>query len=117
MRNTNLHRVVIRVRSGGDDDFVASATHYPNKARAEAARQALLVSPSIRACVPPVGVLVMHWTTFKRLVDEGTGVEMKTLADNVRRFGWNVANASKLYKNIADLEHLLVHERKLSRTL
>lgn len=107
----NLHRVVLRI----GDDFVASAKHYPNKPAAERARKGILESPSIRCCDPPVGVLVMHWSTFKRLVSEGDGVEIHTLQDNVRRFGWNVANASKLYQNIADLEHLLVHECKLSK--
>jgi len=117
MRNGNLHRVVVRVRSGKTDDFVASATHYPSKPSAERARQALLVSPSIKCCTPPVGVLVMHWTTFKRLVDEGSGVEIKTLTDNVRRFGWNVANASKMYKNVADIAHLLEGDRQRSHLL
>jgi len=89
------------------DDIVSDGTHYPTKKQAEAAREALLDTPTMkcqdRSYIRPV---VMHHVTLTRLLKEGVAVKMATLKANELKYGWNVASASQLYTNVMNLKHL-----------
>ena len=104
-------RICLRV----GEDFVASDRHFLTHAAAEKVRQEILQSPTFRAQeYGSVGIRIMHWHTFRKLCDNGTGVTMARLRQNERRFGKEFAGKSKLYLAAEALNSLVTALNNLS---
>ena len=106
MRHTNeqaKHHVLV-LRIGGD--YVSDNIHYTRDIAQEKQAE-FLQSPAYRAQpMGTVGICVMHYSTFRKLVREGSGVTTKILDTNVRRFGREATELSPLAVRVEELNNL-----------
>lgn len=107
-------RVCLRIGT----DVIASNVHYESKEQAQKVQQQLLSSKTIQNGVlhteckdkvtatdphqHKIGVLVMHWKTFRKCCNEGTGVTIARLQQNERVFGKAFAKMSPSYAALCE---------------
>ena len=94
------------------NDYVASNVHYKDKDSAIKDQKALLNTEVFRGLGRGYGVRVMHWTLFRQLIQDGSGVTTKQLQDNEKRFGREVALRSPLFRKLKVIELALAKEFK-----
>ena len=110
--NTRDFHVALRFRKRGDrtgeeDEFIGyDRTFTEGDARKE--QQRILLSPSYRAEVPgSLGVVVMHWRTWKRQIKDGKACTMNRIEQNMRMYGTELNSASNLVKRLDHVGHLV----------
>jgi hypothetical protein len=113
--STNSSRdfhVALRFRKRGDktgeyDEFVGyDRTFTEKEARVE--QQRIISSPTYRSEeAGSLGVVVMHWRTWKRCIKDGKASTLNRVEQNMKMYGTGLCSVSTLAKRVDNCGHLV----------